>query len=266
MKKIAFILFALTAQLSAAPVKIMPLGDSITAGYTDNPKWTVPFEFGYRSRLYTLLTKAGYEFQFVGESPEPFNNKFGDPTHGGTVAPTLDLRAIQQHGHRGQGGATIVSLNGAIAKFIAADNPDIILLMIGINGIGPDSPARLDALVDNIFKAKPDVKLIVAQITPKSKFSPALVDYNTYIRDTLVPKYSGLGKSISTVDQYKHFLTDPSDPKSINPALLSNGKNHPDNATYDLMADTWFAGLQAILPAAKAKDADPKKKSAVVSD
>lgn len=261
MKKIVFILFALAAQLSAAPVKIMPLGDSITAGYTNNPKWTVPFVFGYRSRLYTLLTKVGYEFQFVGESQEPFNNKFGDPTHGGTVIPTLDLRQLRQDGHRGYGGASIDFLKGGIAKFIATDNPDIILLMIGINGIRPDSPAQLDGLVDTIFKAKPDVKLIVAQITPKANFNPDLFNYNTYIRDTLVPKYSGSGRSIATVDQYKHFLTDPSDPKSINPAHFSNGINHPDPATYDLMADTWFAGLQALLPAAPGKDADPKKKS-----
>lgn len=261
MKIIVFILFALTAQLSAiaAPVKIMPVGDSITAGYTSNPKWKVPFNFGYRSRLYTLLTKAGYEFQFVGESQEPFNNKFGDPTHGGTVAPALDLRPLRQDGHRGYGGASIDFLKGQIAKFIAADKPDIILLMIGINGIRPDSPAQLDALVDTIYKTKPDVKLIVAQITPKVNFNQDLVDYNSYIRDKLVPKYSGLKKSIATVDQYKHFLTNPSDPKSINPALFSNGINHPDTATYDLMADTWFAGIQAMLPAPSGKDADTKK-------
>src|SRR6478672_12120191 len=81
----------LAPALSAAPLRIMPLGDSITAGYTDNPNWTVPFEFGYRKKLYQLLTNAGYDFVFVGGSPEPFDNKYGDPTKGGTVSPTLDL-------------------------------------------------------------------------------------------------------------------------------------------------------------------------------
>ena len=47
----------------------MPLGDSITAGYTDNPTWNVPFGFGYRSGLYTRLTNANYPFQYVGGSP-----------------------------------------------------------------------------------------------------------------------------------------------------------------------------------------------------
>ena len=248
MRKLIFLLFAIAAQLSAAPVKIMPMGDSITAGYTDNPEWKVPFEFGYRSRLYTLLTTAGYDFQFVGDSPEPFNNTFGDPTHGGTVAPTLDLRPLRQNGHRGYGGKDIDFFNANAASFIAADDPDVILLMIGINGISASSPAKLDALVATIFKAKPTVILIVAQITPLVNFNPDLFNYNSYIRDTLVPKYSGLGKSIATVDQYKHFLTKPDDPTSINRACFSNGINHPDGATYDAMAATWFAGLQAILP------------------
>lgn len=86
------------------PLRIMPLGDSITAGYTDNPKWAHPFEFGYRSGLYRRLKKAGLDFVFVGDSQEPFDRKYGDPTHGGAVSPKLDLRALKQHGHRGYGG------------------------------------------------------------------------------------------------------------------------------------------------------------------
>ena len=43
---------------ATAPIRIECVGDSITAGYTDNPNWNVPFEFGYRSGLYTRLTNA----------------------------------------------------------------------------------------------------------------------------------------------------------------------------------------------------------------
>ena len=64
---------------SAAPLRIMPLGDSITAGYVDNYTWQTPFTFGYRGPLYTLLTKAGYKFKFVGASPEPFDGQLGVP-------------------------------------------------------------------------------------------------------------------------------------------------------------------------------------------
>ncbi len=72
-------------------IRIMPLGDSITTGYTNNPSLSHPFEFGYRSELYTLLTRGGYGFEFVGRSTEPWIGD-GDSTRGGTYTPPLDLR------------------------------------------------------------------------------------------------------------------------------------------------------------------------------
>ena len=56
----------------AKPLRILCVGDSITAGYTDNPTWDVPFEFGYRQGLFERLQKSGCQFQFVGDSPEPW--------------------------------------------------------------------------------------------------------------------------------------------------------------------------------------------------
>ncbi len=233
----------------------MPLGDSITAGYTDNTRrggggWAVPFEFGYRKQLYHLLHEAGYDFVFVGASPEPWVSNYSDPTRGGTVSPSFDLRTIGQDGHRGYGGFRIPQITGAVAGFIAADKPDIILLLIGINGIGPGSPVELDALVQTIFKAKPGVKLIVAQITPRSSSSAAqnadIRSFNESIAVKLVPKYRGQGRNISMVNQYAHFLKNSDDVTSIDDSRFSNGINHPTNAVYDLMAGTWFAGIQAI--------------------
>lgn len=239
---------ALPTLLVAAPLRIMPLGDSITAGYTDNPKWSCPFDFGYRNRLCSLLREGGYDFVFVGDSPEPFNNKWGDPTHGGTVTPSPDLRQIGQNGHRGYGGASIPNVALHIDAYLAADNPDLILLMIGINGIGPESAVKIDGLVGQIFKAKPDVALLVAQITPRSSYNADLQKYNTYIRDTLVPRYQAQGRKIGTVDQYANFLIRSDDPTSIDRAKFSNGINHPNQAGYHLMADTWMAGIREFLP------------------
>ncbi len=241
---------------NAAPLRIMPLGDSITAGYTDNPNWNVPFEFGYRSRLYTLLTNAGYDFVFVGGSLEPFNNIYGDPTKGGTVSPTLDLRPLGQNGHRGYGGVNITTTNSNVASYLTADTPDVILLLIGINGISTSSPANLSTLVTNIFSTRPDVRIIVAQITPYNPSTSAniaknvdLVNYNTYIRDTLVPYWLGQGKRISTVNQYRNLLTDPNNAASaIDASKYSNGINHPTNAVYALMAATWLDGILTVTP------------------
>lgn len=233
--------------IDQTPLRIMPLGDSITAGYTDNSKWDHPFEFGYRSGLYKQLKKADINFIFVGESKEPLNNRFGDPSHGGKVLPKLDLRKVGQDGHRGYGGWGIGSIQQKVTEWISKDKPDIILLMIGINGINPQSPKQLDALVKTIFEADKDVSLIVAQTTPYGKFNQNLFNYNTYIRETLVADYSAKKYSICTVDQYKHFLTNPNDPKSIDPKRLSNSHNHPANAQYDQMAESWLEGIKSII-------------------
>jgi lysophospholipase L1-like esterase len=230
-----------------APLRIMPLGDSITAGYTDNSKWDHPFEFGYRSGLYQRMKKAGHRSVLVGESKEPLNKKYGDPTHGGSVTPKFDLRNVKQDGHRGYGGWGITRIQKNVAKWIKQDHPDVILLLIGINGINANSSKQLDSLVKTIYATDKDVKLIVAQITPLSKFNQNLFDYNTYIRETLVPTYAGKGCTITTVDLYKLFLSDADDPKSIDAARLSNRINHPTNKLYDKMAESWFQGIKTLL-------------------
>lgn len=226
-------------------VKIMPLGDSITAGFTDNSAWNVPFEYGYRGPLATALLNAGIPFRFVGLSPEPFNNTSGDPTKGATVFPVNELRdpGIAQGSHRGYGGWTIAQINTNVAAWIATDDPDVILLHIGTNGIGASSPADLATLVNTIFTAKPAVKLVVAQIIPAVAYNANCVAYNTYIRNTLVPTLAASGKNISTVDQYANFLTNPADSTSIDASKFSNGINHPTNAGYTLMANTWLPAV-----------------------
>lgn len=246
--RMAYCILALAVAVragAAEPLRIMPLGDSITVGYTDNPAWNHPFEFGYRSGLYTRLTSAGYDFQFVGSSTEPAPI-FGDPTHGGTVSPTIDLRQLSQNGNRGYGAAFIPWLTSQVAGWLAADDPDVILMMIGINGISASSPGQLETLVSTIVAAKPEAHLVVAQITPLSSYNQHLFDYNTYIRETLVPAQALLGNNVSTVDMYSLFLTDPVDPTSVDGSRLSNGINHPTNALYDQMAEVWFNEIRAL--------------------
>ncbi|MDA7881608.1 hypothetical protein N9A94_04820 [Akkermansiaceae bacterium] len=229
------------------PLRIMALGDSITVGYTDNPSWANhPFMFGYRSGLYSRLTTAGYNFEFVGASPEPWDGTSGDPTQGGTYTPALDLRDLGQDGHRGYGGAQIGGVQANIVNYINTDQPDVILLLIGINGIGAGSPAALDTLVNTIVTTDPNIELIVAQITPRATYNANLWNYNVYIRDTLVPTYAGNGFKVSTVDLYTLFLDNPADPTSITPGILANNINHPNNTSYDAMAQKWFEGLEAL--------------------
>ncbi|MCP5545455.1 MAG: hypothetical protein H7A49_16285, partial [Akkermansiaceae bacterium] len=56
-------------QADEAPVRIMPLGDSITQGCCSGSA----VEGGYRNRLHDLLDSAGYTVDFVGTQNDVSN-------------------------------------------------------------------------------------------------------------------------------------------------------------------------------------------------
>jgi lysophospholipase L1-like esterase len=244
---IIFCLSLTASVFAAAPIRICPMGDSITAGYTDNPTWTVPFEFGYRSGLYELLTNSGVPFQFVGESEEPWNSLSGTVTN----TPAPDLRVVDQDYHDGyawQGTAFILLY---LNYFLEAGQPDVILLMIGINDIPEGSTAEptaaelnLSNIVETVVSTNPSTYLIVAQITPFSSYTAATTKYNNYIRDVLVPYFAAQGKLVSTVNQYASLCVPGT--TNIDASLYANGINHPSADGYNSMAQTWFAGIQAL--------------------
>jgi lysophospholipase L1-like esterase len=231
-----------------SPIRMMPLGDSITAGGTNLPSQpNVPFTFGYRAELYTTLTNTGYSMQYVG-------NSWDDTPAGG---PCVDLDALDQDHHEGYGGRGTAYLLDGIANWTQADNPDVVLLMVGINDIGETASGhplavqkRLSQIVETVTTIKPTAHVIVAQITPYARYTDAIVQYNSYIKDVLVPTYASQGKLVTTVDQYFNILT-PSNPSLasngyIDPALFSNDINHPSPEGYRRMAQTWFEGIQSL--------------------
>ncbi|MES2658731.1 MAG: Ig-like domain-containing protein [Verrucomicrobiota bacterium] len=217
-------------------LRIMPMGDSITAGYTDNPSWNEPHWYGYRSGLYNRLHAADYHFVFVGQSLELSSHVAG-------TTPPADLATLGQNAHNGYGGQTASFLNANILNWLATDNPDVILLHIGTNSA---DRTGLDTLVQTIVSTKPDLQLLVARIIPRYSYDQTTTDYNDWIRDTLVPKYQAMGKKVTLVDQYANFLTNPANNTTINQSLFSNGINHPNNPGYDLMAAAWFNALEAL--------------------
>lgn len=218
------------------PLRIMPMGDSITVGGT-NAGYAEPYWYGYRSGLYTLLKGAGYNFLFVGQSTQL-------PSHQpASTVPPVYLDALGQNNHNGLGGETVTWLNNNILTWLANDDPDVILLKVGTNAW---NTSGLDTLVNTITTTKPDLHLIIAQIIPTYAYNVGTVNYNTYIRNTLVPKYQGLGKKVTLVDQYAPFLTNPANLASINTSLFSNGINHPTNIGYNSIAQVWFDGIKAL--------------------
>ena len=113
----------------SAPIKIMPVGDSCTAGMGD------PSYGGYRTDLYKHYTNAGLNFQFVG-------SQTGGPS------------SLPQRNHEGHSGWTIPQISSNIDKWLNTYNPDVVLLWIGGNDIffgGGINTSGLSSLIDQIL-------------------------------------------------------------------------------------------------------------------
>lgn len=225
---------ASSGYVEAAPLKIMPLGDSITEG--------VPVSGGYREPLYNLLKNAGYSTQFVGSLND----------YPGTLP-------ANQTAHEGRSGYVIsagagrpgLADPGNIDQWLgpAGADPDIILLMIGTNDINLNyqittAPDRLSGLISKIANKttglKPNAKLIVAKITPAAEtVTPDTWTraYNSGVAD-VVAAHRAMGENVSLVDMYS-TLNRTSD--------LSDGL-HPSPDGYAKMADVWFHGIQVVVP------------------
>lgn len=245
-RSMAFVSAALSASVAiGAPISIMPTGDSITVGYTDPPSWTVPYEDGYRYDLYDQLTVAGMQVQYVGGSAEPYNGAFGAPFN----IPTPDLRAIGQDNFEAYGGQGTAFIAGNIEGWLASYQPEVVPLLIGINGISPGSSAPpiadengLQTIVQDVVTADPSTHVIVAQITPYAPYTPAIVQLNSWISGTLIPEYSGY--NVTTVDLYTPMTVNG----LPNLSLYANEENHPNAAGYALLANAWFNAIEAVEP------------------
>lgn len=249
------VLFCLSWDVKAGgPIRIMCVGDSITAGYTDNPRWSVRFDFSYRIGLYKRMTEAGYAIQFVGGSLEPWTGEYGRPKEIGTP----DLRDLDQDYHRGYAWFVADTVRSNIVEWMEADRPDVILLMIGAMDFPFGTTSNVGAvqnslsnLVEKIVTARPEVYLIVAQMTPFAAYEKTVVQYNDYIRTVLTPHFAGKGKRVSTVDQYANFLRPGGGLNAIDFELYANSWHHPSPEGYDRMAQTWFEGIVALYPPVK---------------
>ncbi len=246
-------------QLGAPPARtqIMPLGDSITAGYES----VTPPE-GYRTPLYTSLAGTGRSYDYIGS--------LGSGT--GTLL-SLNLEG-QNEGHSGYKISDLTAninansqISGTNGGYWLGGNPGVqpkyILLHIGANDINGgydptttnpsdsqfvlDMIGRLQSLVSAILAQRPNTHILLAGIVPVNTTPNHLtrtILYNQDIRSMVMTSSAYAGK-LTYVDQYSGFLNADG---SINGTLIYGGATglHPDDAGYQVMANTWFATINAL--------------------
>jgi lysophospholipase L1-like esterase len=200
-----------------APLRIMPLGDSITFGSGS------PTKSSYRVDLYRRLGQAGVAVDFVGS------------VRSGAAGSGADLD------HEGHPGLRIGQVAERLDGWLATYQPDVVLLHLGTNDTHTDAravgaPARLSALIDQITAARPDAHVFVSRIVG-AQDAP---DHGAQQRritafNAAVPGIvAGRGPRVHLVD---HSLIDEAD--------LAD-KLHPNDHGYAKMSALWYRALLRV--------------------
>ncbi|MDT4994136.1 MAG: hypothetical protein QOH97_4028 [Actinoplanes sp.] len=215
---------------AATPVKVMPLGDSITWGTasTDGN--------GYRTALRGLLVGiAGVPIDYVG------SQKSG--------------RAADND-NEGHPGYRINQIAARVDAWLAAAQPDVVLLNAGTNDMLknydlPNAPARLHALIDRIIADRPGVSVVVSTLIPsRARRSPTrptdatsnsrVQAFNAHI-PAIVQAERAAGHKVYAADLNSTLTTAEINPDGI----------HPNEAGYARLAKLWYSALKPVLGAGR---------------
>ena len=206
-----------TACAAAWPqnVRLMPMGDSITAGIG------TPVGNGYRLPLWNLL---------VGEISGHLN----------FVGSRHDYGNMSDNDNEGHSGWKIKDIAGIATGVVQQYRPNVVTLHLGTNDMNQNdqvatAPERLGALVDQIFTAAPDATLLVSTIITASNQDTAarIAAYNPSVRD-LVQVRANAGRHIALVDM-----------SGVTTGDLSDGL-HPNDNGFQKMATAWNEGFKRV--------------------
>jgi len=197
---------------AATPLRVMPLGDSITLGVGDGT--ATGLQDGYRCALKAKLRAAGQEIDYVGSQ-----------TSGPPQCPDGDIQ------HEGHSGWTTTQLLGQTATWVAAAQPDVVLLMIGTNDIKlrqwDGLTARLGQIIDLIHDTRPGTLVVVSTLVQyQTSDQPTIDAWNAY-RDAVPVVAAAHGARVAYND-------------NVTRAELADGI-HPKGCAYDgKMAWSWY--------------------------
>ena len=232
------------------PVRIMPLGDSITY---DNHSGDVRPEgerISYRYPLWQLLTDDGYNFDFVGSvwagyDIFPDANNAGYPgARDDEIADLLDTGVSPKAGYPGAPG-----------PYLEYYPADIILLHIGTNALDT-SAADVEDILDEVDEYETlhdrDVTVLLARIINRMNYvCPNPSTTTTFNNEVQIMAEARIanGDKIIIVDlecgagiDYSQDTTPPYDDGDMFDNL------HPNDDGYAKMAQAWFDVLETFLP------------------
>jgi hypothetical protein len=220
--------------------RVMPLGDSITAGVINGDTPDSSIRVGYRKPLYDSLMSGGYPVDFVGSQNYGYSVANFDPdneAHPGWTSSEI-LFGTSYAPYQDPNCPTC-----KLVDWLNAKKPDIVLLHIGTNGFTTD-PTNVSAILNSInlwatgTNGNP-VAVFLAEIINRNPYqSVDVLGYNQNLATMELDRQSlGVGPRTYLVDQ-ESALAYPGD-------LLADTTSglHPDANGYAKMAGRWYTGL-----------------------
>lgn len=212
-----------------SPLKIMPLGDSITYGVIGtNDKNSG----GYRTELWHKFVADGLKVEFVGSQ-----------SNGSDSRSNKD--------HEGHPGWTIRQIAASVNEWLNTSEPDLVLLMIGTNDTRKSSLKtminELSALIDQITAHSPKARLLVASIPPIHPAArPVIQGLRAIYFNTAIPRIVNSkvaqGKKVDFVDMRSLTVSDLTASLSLD---LDNGL-HPNAQGYRKIANFWHDAILKV--------------------
>ena len=228
----SFLLLVASGAAHAAPVRIMPLGDSITQADSTH--------YGYRYALWLRLIDAEVSLDLVGSMSTNYGGNPIWPLHEGQ---SMDP---QHEGHWGWETNEILagrSGAGRLATWLQPYTPDIVLLHLGTNDAlhghsTASTVAELEQVILTLQADNPAVVILLAKLIPSRDPNASRIPLVNAEIDGIARRRQTRLSRIVVVDQWSGFdpLADLYDPW------------HPDASGEAKMAQKWFEALMAVPP------------------
>jgi len=237
LKKISILLCGFTLLSTANPVRIMPLGDSITYEnhFSDlsHPR-PIGVRSAYRNYLWYKLRDFNYEANFVGSQ-----------VAGQDIEPSFDPD------NEGHPSWTSYDISERVYGWVKSSKPDIILLHIGSND-WDSSVSGVETILARINSAGRDngkhIKTIVALILDRAHHEEWILRFNNNLR-SLVSKHKQNGEDVVLVNMYSGA--------KINYREDMSDNTHPNDVGYEKMANIWFSAITGVPPPKKMYSQEP---------
>lgn len=185
----------LLANQGRAVVRIMPLGDSLTAAMNG--------EASYRYWLWKKLVSAGARVNFVGSQRG---------VNGG-----LPRYSDFDQDHEGHSGWTAFQVGQYISGWARTYRPHIVLIDLGVNDLIQGKPApwvinQLKLIILKLRMVNPQVRILISKTAPIVGFEDQIADFN-YLVGLMAVQMNRPNSQVYAVDlAYGYDLaTDSSD-------------------------------------------------------